>query len=68
MDELNREYTLLFNGITDTIQQLEHTISRLKILQIKAEEEYLRERDGMCADEKRGRSTGPDKGGCPMRE
>ncbi|MDL2294490.1 hypothetical protein LJC60_07665 [Ruminococcaceae bacterium OttesenSCG-928-D13] len=42
MDELQKEYTLLFNGITDTIQSLERTIQRLRALQQKAE--------AMCVD------------------
>ena len=45
MDELNKEYTLLFNGVTDTIQQLELIAQRLKKLQARAEEAYLDESD-----------------------
>lgn len=41
MDELQKEYTTLFNGITDTIYRLEHTITQLKHLQLRAEEAYL---------------------------
>lgn len=41
MEELTKEYLVLFNGITDTIRQLEHTITRLKMLQQRAEEIYL---------------------------
>lgn len=41
MDELQKEYTLLFNGITDTICELERTIVKLKMLQLKAEEVCL---------------------------
>ena len=43
MDELNKEYTLLFNGITDAIQQLEVLTQRLKRLQTRAEEAFLDE-------------------------
>ncbi|MDL2327745.1 hypothetical protein LJC64_03720 [Ruminococcaceae bacterium OttesenSCG-928-A11] len=45
MDELNKEYTLLFNGITDTIQSLERTIQQLRALQQKAEELCLEDDD-----------------------
>lgn len=48
MEELNREYSILFNGITDSIQQLEFTIMRLKTLQCKAEEEYLMQGEYNC--------------------
>ena len=41
MDELNKEYALLFNGITDTIRQLETMTLQLKKLQQRAEEAYL---------------------------
>lgn len=41
MDELNKEYTMLFNGISSTIVQLETLVERLKILQQKAEDAYL---------------------------
>ncbi len=37
----SREYTLLFNGITDTISQLETLLLRLKRMQAEAEELYL---------------------------
>lgn len=41
MEELSREYALLFNGITDAIQAMEKTTRRLKYLQQRAEELYL---------------------------
>lgn len=41
MDKLRKEYTLLFNGITDTILQLENAVLRLKLLQQQAEDVYL---------------------------
>lgn len=37
----SREYTLLFNGITDTISQLEALLLRLKRMQAQAEELYI---------------------------
>ncbi len=37
----SREYTLLFNGITDTINQLESLLLRLKRMQAEAEDLYL---------------------------
>lgn len=41
MEELNKEYTILFNGITETIRGLETTVHRLKLLQLAAENTYL---------------------------
>lgn len=41
MDKLKKEYTLLFNGITDTILQLENAVLRLKLMQQQAEDVYL---------------------------
>ena len=38
MEDNHNEYTLLFNGITDTIKTLEKAIKRLKTLQQQAEE------------------------------
>ena len=52
MDELQKEYTLLFNGITDTIQSLERTIQRLRALQQKAEE--------MCVESSGEKGGGKD--------
>ncbi len=52
MEELKKEYILLFNGITDTIRQLEYTITRLKMLQQRAEELYLLDTEpgGICEE------------------
>ncbi len=52
MEELKKEYMLLFNGITDTVRQLEYTIARLKMLQTRAEELYLleTEREERCEE------------------
>ena len=36
-----REYTILFNGITDTIENLEALLLRLKRLQSEAEETFV---------------------------
>lgn len=47
MDELKKEYTMLFNGITETIEALEGTIKRLRLLQQAAENMYL----DSCAEE-----------------
>lgn len=41
MAELSKEYTLLFNGITDTIQELQTLSNRLAALQLQAEELYI---------------------------
>ena len=41
MDELRTEYTVLFNGITETIKGLEGMIHRLELLQQAAENSYL---------------------------
>lgn len=41
MAELSKEYTLLFNGITDTIQELQALSNRLATLQLQAEELYI---------------------------
>lgn len=41
--ELTKEYSVLFNGITDTISELEEMLVRLKELQQKAEDAYLSE-------------------------
>lgn len=43
MDEIRSEYTLLFNGITETIKSLEITTKRLKLLQMAAENTYVAE-------------------------
>lgn len=51
MDELREEYTMLFNGISDTIHQLERMVSRLKVLQQKAEESYLLQEAAPLRDE-----------------
>lgn len=41
MEELRTEYTMLFNGITETIKGLEGMIRRLQLLQQAAENTYL---------------------------
>lgn len=41
MNELAKEYTMLFNGITETIETLEGSIKRLRQLQQEAENTYL---------------------------
>lgn len=41
MEELKREYTLLFNGITDAIATLEDLTQRFMLLQQAAENLYL---------------------------
>lgn len=41
MDELAKEYKILFNGITETIESLEGMIGRLRLLQEAAENSYL---------------------------
>ena len=41
MAKLSKEYTLLFNGITDTIQELQTLSNRLAALQLQAEELYI---------------------------
>ena len=43
-ETLNREYLLLFRGITETLCELEDTMERLKELQQAAERAYI-ERD-----------------------
>ena len=63
MDELNEEYTLLFNGITDTIRQLERTIVRLQVLQQKAEETYVERRQMLEDLERPGSSSAGADGG-----
>ena len=40
-ESLTKEYTLLFNGITDTIEELETLLLRLKRRQAQAEELYV---------------------------
>lgn len=41
--EIRKEYSILFNGITETIDHLENTISSLKKLQQRAEDAYIEE-------------------------
>lgn len=41
MNTLSKEYALLFNGITDTIREVEALSHRLAALQIAAEELFL---------------------------
>lgn len=41
MDELAKEYKILFNGITETIESLEGIVGRLRLLQAAAENSYL---------------------------
>ncbi len=43
MKEISKEYSILFNGITETIQELESTIIALKKLQQRAEDTYIEE-------------------------
>ncbi len=51
MEDNHNEYTLLFNGVTDTIKTLEKMIKRLKALQQQAEELVIcREEDEAAAD------------------
>ena len=40
-ETLSKEYIMLFNGVSDAIQELQGTIDRLKFLQMKAEELYI---------------------------
>lgn len=44
-ESCTREYTLLFNGISDAIEQVEEILYRLKRLQAQAEEVYLSEEE-----------------------
>ncbi len=41
MEEFKKEYTLLFNGITDTVKELERLTAKMKHLQVRAEEAHL---------------------------
>lgn len=43
--EITKEYSILFNGITETIENLESAISLLKKLQQRAEEAYIEEEE-----------------------
>lgn len=45
MEDITKEYLILFNGITETIVGLEDHISRLKQLQEKAEMAFIEEAD-----------------------
>lgn len=40
-ESITKEYALLFNGITNTIEELEGLLLRLKRMQSEAEELYL---------------------------
>lgn len=40
-ESITKEYALLFNGITDTIEELETLLLRLKRMQAEAEEIYI---------------------------
>lgn len=46
--ELSKEYSILFNGISATIVELEELLEKLKNLQQQAEETYVNE---MCSIE-----------------
>lgn len=50
MEELTKEYLTLFNGITDTVQKLETMTFELKLLQVRAEEEYLNRMNEPASD------------------
>ncbi|NLW79303.1 MAG: hypothetical protein GXY32_07840 [Ruminococcaceae bacterium] len=64
MDELEREYTLLFNGVTDTIKQLDRLRSSLVKLQQNAEELYLcRIGDTSASEDDETAPVRPDGGG-----
>ena len=41
MKEIGKEYLVLFNGISNTITELETTIFKLRLLQARAEDTYL---------------------------
>lgn len=41
MDEITKEYKILFNGIAGAISELQATIIRLSILQQQAEQAYI---------------------------
>lgn len=41
MEEITKEYTGLFNGVSDTIEDLETIISKLQQLHQNAEERYI---------------------------
>ena len=49
-ESLTPEYTCLLNGLTDTIQEVEALLLKLKRLQAAAEELYL-ERDSVAQAE-----------------
>lgn len=40
-DEITKEYLILFNGITNTIQELQSMAVRLAMLQRDAEQAYI---------------------------
>lgn len=41
MNELKKEYTILFNGVTDAIDDLQKLVVRMQLLQQKAEAAVL---------------------------
>ena len=49
-ESCSREYTLLFNGISDAIEEVEGVLYRLKRLQAEAEEVYLSEEEYIVPD------------------
>ena len=44
-ESCSREYTLLFNGISDAIEEVEGILYRLRRLQAEAEEVYFSEQE-----------------------
>ncbi len=58
MNEMNREYSLLFNGITQAIDDLNQMAQRLENLQLAAENYYI------C----RGETACCRKANLPMRQ
>ena len=50
MEKLPREYTVLFNAVTDAVEALEAAVSALKEAQMEAEKEYLDKNDGPDED------------------
>ena len=51
MSEMTREYTLLFNGITRAIEELDRLRAELARLQCEAEEMYIQRGDNIMKDE-----------------
>ncbi len=63
MDDISREYAILFNGVTDVIQQAEALVRQMKLLQQRAEEAYICAAPSEEGAAEGGETAAPEQGG-----